>query len=324
MSFLPSKLQFVQLGAGQVPGGNDRCPTTYPGVQDASPGVPILVFLSPGVDVAASVEALGRKLGFTADAGRYASVSLGQGQEAIAMQKLEQAHQQGGWVLLQNIHLTMEWTSGPLEKVVDKLATGAHPDFRRVFGQGSSNKYSSQPVMGLCMRGQGPLAVREGKDAAKGVWPQAALTARETLYRRSFFQYSGVRHIMLQTQVEAVGVRILPVSLEKSIVVFLVVGICMQSGCHIQLAACWCRLFLSAEPPPALEKGLPISVLQNCIKLSNEPPEGLKVRVLFEQAAAELDRTLPTAAISKLRFAEPADYLSSRGIDCSQALIHCL
>jgi hypothetical protein len=37
------------------------------------------------------------------------------------------------------------------------------------------------------------------------------------------------------------------------------------------------RLFLSAEPPPALEKGLPISLLQNSIKLTNEPPEGLKV-----------------------------------------------
>ena len=37
------------------------------------------------------------------------------------------------------------------------------------------------------------------------------------------------------------------------------------------------RLFLSAEAPPALEKGLPISLLQNSIKLTNEPPEGLKV-----------------------------------------------
>lgn len=98
--------------------------------QDASPGVPILVFLSPGVDVAASVENLGKKLGFTAEGDRYASVSLGQGQEDIAMQKLTHAHTHGGWVLLQNIHLTMEWTSGPLEKTVDKLALGAHPDFR--------------------------------------------------------------------------------------------------------------------------------------------------------------------------------------------------
>lgn len=57
---------------------------------DSSPGVPIFVFLSPGVDVAASVEALGRKLGYTADAGKYASVSLGQGQEPIAMNNLSQ------------------------------------------------------------------------------------------------------------------------------------------------------------------------------------------------------------------------------------------
>ena len=37
------------------------------------------------------------------------------------------------------------------------------------------------------------------------------------------------------------------------------------------------RLFLSAEPPPLLERQLPISLLQNSIKLTNEPPEGLKV-----------------------------------------------
>lgn len=134
--------------------------------QDTSPAVPIFVFLSPGVDVAGSVEALGKKLGYTADTGKYASVSLGQGQEPIAMNNLNNAHKNGGWVLLQNIHLTIEWTSGPLEKKVDKLVEGAHPEF---------------------------------------------------------------------------------------------------------------RLFLSAEPPPSLETGLPISLLQNSIKLTNEPPEGLKV-----------------------------------------------
>ena len=63
-----------------------------PCLQDAKPGTPIFVFLSPGVDVAASVEALGRKNGFTADVGKYASVSLGQGQEPIAMQRLLVSH----------------------------------------------------------------------------------------------------------------------------------------------------------------------------------------------------------------------------------------
>lgn len=41
-----------------------------------------------------------------------------------------------------------------------------------------------------------------------------------------------------------------------------------------------CRLFLSAEPPPALERGLPINLLQNSIKLTNEPPEGLRPNLI--------------------------------------------
>ncbi len=47
------------------------------------------------------------------------------------MSRLAHAHKNGGWVLLQNIHLTIDWTSGPLEKRIDKLADGAHPDFRQ-------------------------------------------------------------------------------------------------------------------------------------------------------------------------------------------------
>ena len=53
--------------------------------QDSSPGTPVFVFLSPGVDVAASVEALGRKYGMTADNNKYFAVSLGQGQVGICV-----------------------------------------------------------------------------------------------------------------------------------------------------------------------------------------------------------------------------------------------
>ena len=47
-------------------------------MQDANARTPILVFLSPGVDVAASVENLGKKFGFSAEKSNYVSVSLGQ------------------------------------------------------------------------------------------------------------------------------------------------------------------------------------------------------------------------------------------------------
>ena len=137
---------------------------------DASAATPLFVFLSPGVDVAAAVEGLRRRRGLGPDSpGGYAAVSLGQGQEPIAMERLAAARKTGGWLLLQNIHLTIEWTNGVLEKLVDKLAEGSHPEF---------------------------------------------------------------------------------------------------------------RLFLSAEPPPSLEKPLAISLLQNSVKLTNEPPQGMRANLL--------------------------------------------
>ncbi|KAL4513647.1 hypothetical protein Ndes2526A_g04979 [Nannochloris sp. 'desiccata'] len=135
-------------------------------LQDAGPATPVLIFVSPGVDTATSVEEAAKKKGLIA-AGNYASVSLGQGQEAPAMAKLRHAASHGGWVLLQNIHLTIEWTWAELDRAIDSLSatTGTtHPDF---------------------------------------------------------------------------------------------------------------QLFLSAEPPPSLERPLPPSLLQSCVKLTNEPPQGI-------------------------------------------------
>ena len=39
------------------------------------------------------------------------------------------------------------------------------------------------------------------------------------------------------------------------------------------------QLFLSAEPPPSLERPLPPSLLQSCVKLTNEPPQGLRANL---------------------------------------------
>ena len=71
------------------------------------------------------------------DPSRYMCVCVLPVQEPIAMNHLTHAHKNGGWVLLQNIHLTIDWTSGPLEKRIDKLADGAHPDFRRAAAPGA-------------------------------------------------------------------------------------------------------------------------------------------------------------------------------------------
>jgi len=59
-----------------------------------------------------------------------ATVSLGQGQEPVAERAIDAGHKSGGWVALQNIHLTPNWTKDRLEKRLDTLAEGANPGFR--------------------------------------------------------------------------------------------------------------------------------------------------------------------------------------------------
>ena len=102
--------------------------------KDSRPDVPMFVFLSPGVDVMSSIEALQKE--FVAAnpestiANKILSVSLGQGQEPVANRAIATAHKSGGWVALQNIHLTPKWTKDSLEKRLDKLADGSNPSFR--------------------------------------------------------------------------------------------------------------------------------------------------------------------------------------------------
>uniref|UniRef100_A0A8C0IKH9 Dynein axonemal heavy chain 11 n=1 Tax=Chelonoidis abingdonii TaxID=106734 RepID=A0A8C0IKH9_CHEAB len=70
--------------------------------EDSSPATPVFFILSPGVDPLKDVETLGKKLGFTIDSGKFHNISLGQGQEMVAEEALEEAATHGHWVILQD------------------------------------------------------------------------------------------------------------------------------------------------------------------------------------------------------------------------------
>jgi len=97
-------------------------------MNDAGPSTPVLIFIAPGVDASAAVEAHAKKCGVK----NFSAVSLGQGQEALALGKLRAGTVSGGWVLLQNVHLTMDWTWKELDSAVDGLlgASSLHPQFQ--------------------------------------------------------------------------------------------------------------------------------------------------------------------------------------------------
>lgn len=90
---------FVSLKMGQKYVDSTRIPLPK-SFEESNPATPIFFILSPGVDPVKEVEALGRQLGVTEDNKNFHNVSLGQGQETIAEQKLEHSYKSGGWVML--------------------------------------------------------------------------------------------------------------------------------------------------------------------------------------------------------------------------------
>ncbi|CAE7559140.1 unnamed protein product, partial [Symbiodinium sp. CCMP2456] len=109
--------------------------------EDSTSNTPFFFILSPGADPVKEVEALGKVLiGLQANV-NYHNVAMGQGQDEIAMQKLELGSKEGHWVMLQNIHLMPSWCA-TLEKRLDAFAVENSSPYFRLF-------LSADPSLGI-------------------------------------------------------------------------------------------------------------------------------------------------------------------------------
>lgn len=91
---------------------------------------PVFFMLFPGVDPTNDVEQAGKANGKLMSDGTLVNISMGQGQEKPALEKLAEAGKKGNWVMFQNVHLMQTWMKDferALEVVIEE---GAHPDFR--------------------------------------------------------------------------------------------------------------------------------------------------------------------------------------------------
>lgn len=70
---------------------------------------PAFFVLYPGVDPTPDVERVGQKYNKSLADGTFRNVSMGQGQEKIALNYLIEAAKNGNWVMVQNVHLMTEW-----------------------------------------------------------------------------------------------------------------------------------------------------------------------------------------------------------------------
>jgi len=102
---------------------------------ESSPANPIFCLLFPGVNPYSDVESAGEAMGYSEVKGNLRRISMGQGQEPIAEQVIDDFSKSaedggtGGWVYLDNVHLMSNWLP-ILERKLEIVADGGHPDCR--------------------------------------------------------------------------------------------------------------------------------------------------------------------------------------------------
>ena len=85
---------------------------------------PMICFLSMGSDPTVQIEALAKRKSI-----EFHIISMGQGQEIHARRLLAHANANGGWLLLQNCHLSLEFCDECLLQLTENVER-IHPDFR--------------------------------------------------------------------------------------------------------------------------------------------------------------------------------------------------
>uniref|UniRef100_A0A8C3PI70 Uncharacterized protein n=2 Tax=Charadriiformes TaxID=8906 RepID=A0A8C3PI70_9CHAR len=114
---------------------------------------PLTCFLSMGSDPTENIERLAKSKNIPCCA-----ISMGQGQEVHARRLLNQCMQDGGWLLLQNCHLGLEFLSELMDTITTAesmsegfrtwITTEAHPEFPINLLQ-SSIKFTNEPPQGV-------------------------------------------------------------------------------------------------------------------------------------------------------------------------------
>ncbi|XP_048203785.1 dynein axonemal heavy chain 8 isoform X1 [Perognathus longimembris pacificus] len=121
--------------------------------EESDSRTPLICFLSMGSDPTIQIDALAKKLKL-----ECRTISMGQGQEVHARKLIQMSMQQGGWVLLQNCHLGLEFMEELLETLITTeandesfrvwITTEPHDRFPITLLQ-TSLKFTNEPPQGV-------------------------------------------------------------------------------------------------------------------------------------------------------------------------------
>lgn len=113
--------------------------------QDANAETPAIIITTPGANPTSEI-----RVGAIRTVGEenYYEISMGQGQECIALQKIKEVSRSGGWVALHNIHLVIGWLSD-LERELQVIK--ANPSFRLILITEEHPKFQSS-LLSVCSK----------------------------------------------------------------------------------------------------------------------------------------------------------------------------
>ncbi|EPY30591.1 hypothetical protein STCU_03990 [Strigomonas culicis] len=228
----------------------------------SSTTTPLFFILSPGVDPVKAVEELGRKLGYTYDNEKLYNVSLGQGQEIVADRALDRCFKEGGWALLNNIHLVEKWLR-TLERRLDQYAE----TYTRM---GQLRKEIMERKLAERAKEAGGSEEAEAKGeadeaaASEEVGQEESSPKEEGQDEEAKSAHGPEGNEGGETDDEKETEEAQVVVTDDEIHFDGIKG-------HADF-----RVFLSAEASPVI----PIGVLQRSIKLTSEPPTGIRQNIV--------------------------------------------
>ncbi|XP_055849438.1 dynein axonemal heavy chain 8 [Episyrphus balteatus] len=149
-------------------------------LEESKPLTPIICFLSMGSDPSPNIEALAKK-----NEVKCFSISMGQGQEIHARKLIATCLEEGGWVLLQNCHLGLDYMNELTLLILDleKNGTGFQDNFRVWITTEPHNDFSITLLqMAVKFTNEPPAGIRAGLQRTYGNLSQDFLDYSQSVF----------------------------------------------------------------------------------------------------------------------------------------------